>query len=232
MADTSSTREILCAEALSDIPHGFLTGIGHEGEPDPGLIVPGGRLVLAKQVHSNRALAVSGSFASDARREIDALVTATPGLVLGIVTADCAPILLADREAGVIAAAHAGWRGAHQGVLENTVLEMEALGASRSAISAAIGPTIAQANYEVGADMRKQFDDADDRFFEEATPGKWRFDLPAYVRWRLESLGIGDVEDLAVDTYAEESRFHSFRRATHRNEPSEGRQFSLIGLAN
>lgn len=232
MDQSSTPREILHADVLAGVPHGFLTGIGHEGDPDAALIARDARLVLAKQVHSDRALAVSQPFASDAHPEVDALVTATPGLVLGIVTADCAPVLLADPSAGVVAAAHAGWRGAHSGVLENTVAQMEALGATRSHIAAAIGPTIAQANYEVGADMREQFDEAHARFFEAAAPGKWRFDLPAYVRWQLESAGIDVVEDLAIDTYAEEARLHSFRRATHRGEATDGRQFSLISLAD
>ena len=223
-------REILTASELTGIPHGFLTGVDQAGEPDPSLIVEGGELVLVKQVHSPKALAVDAPFATHARPEVDAMVTKTPGLVLGIVTADCAPVLFADRQAGVIGAAHAGWRGAHYGVLEATVRQMEALGAARGNIRAAIGPTIAEENYEVGLDFRERFEERHDRFFRRGRPGKWHFDLPAYVISRLESLGLAAIGDVAFDTYSDEKRFHSYRRATHREEPTEGRQFSLIGL--
>ena len=223
------TSEIIRAGALGDIPHGFLTGIGRAGEPDPAIVAPG-ELVLLKQVHSARTVHAEGPFPSDARPEADALVTATAGLVLGIVTADCAPVLFADREAGVIGAAHAGWRGAHSGVLEATVRRMEALGAKRANIAAAIGPTIAQDNYEVGYDFFEQFEARHHRFFRRGKPGKWHFDLPGYVAARLEALELARVEDLALDTYADEARFHSYRRATHRGEPTHGRQFSLIAL--
>lgn len=223
-------REILTDPALGEVPHGFLTGIGHSGEPDPELIVPGARLVRVKQVHSPKAIAVEAPFADDARPEVDAIVTNRPGLVLAIVTADCAPVLFADLHAGVVAAAHAGWRGAHYGVLEATVRRMETLGAKPANITAVIGPTIAQPNYEVGWDFCEQFEERHQRFFMRGKPGKWMFDLPAYVRWRLESLNLGQIDDLAVDTYAEESRFHSYRRATHRGEPTDGRQFSLVAL--
>lgn len=219
------------AAVLDGVPHGFLTGVGHEGVPDPAVILPGAGLALVKQVHSARVETVDAPVAWDARVEADALVTATPGLVLGVVTADCAPVLFADRQAGVVGAAHAGWRGAHGGVLEATVRRMEGLGARRGDIAAAIGPTIAQASYEVGWDFTEQFEERHQRFFVRAeTPGKWRFDLPAYVRARLESLGLAAIEDLAIDTYAHPTRFHSYRRATHRGEPADGRQYSLIAL--
>lgn len=223
-------REVLRADALATIPHGFLSGIGHTGEPDPGLIVPGSELVLVKQVHSHKAIAVMRPFAPEARPEADALVTATPGLVLGVVTADCAPVLFADPEAGVVAAAHAGWRGAHFGILEATVRQMESLGAARANIRAAIGPTIAEDSYEVGLDFREHFEARHDHFFRRGRPGKWHFDLPAYVLWRLESMKLAEIGDLGLDTYSEKARFHSYRRATHRGEPTDGRQFSLIGL--
>ncbi|WP_340588135.1 peptidoglycan editing factor PgeF [Erythrobacter alti] len=223
-------REIIRADVLDGVPHGFLTGVGHSGEPDPAFVVPGGRLVLVQQVHSPLALAVAAPFTGGPRPEADALVTATPGLVLGIKTADCAPVLLADRAAGVVGAAHAGWRGAHFGVLEATVRRMEELGASRSSINAAIGPTIALENYEVGFDFVEQFEDRHRSFFTRSTPGKWKFDLPAYVRWRLESLHLAKVALIGIDTYADETRFHSYRRATHRGVPDGGRQYSLIAL--
>ncbi|MBH5321495.1 peptidoglycan editing factor PgeF [Aurantiacibacter sediminis] len=227
-------REILRADVLDGTPHGtphgFLTGVGHTGEPDPALLVPGGKLVLTKQVHSAKAIAVESPYPDHARPEVDGLVTKTPGVILGIVTADCAPVLFADIDNGVIGAAHAGWRGAHYGVLEATVRKMEELGAERTNIAAAIGPTIAEENYEVGFDFYEQFEDRHADFFRRGRPGKWHFNLPAYVLWRLESLNLGQVEDLGVDTYANPERFHSYRRATHQGKAQDGRQFSLIGL--
>ena len=168
----------------------------------------------------------------EAEPEADALVTATPSLVLGIVTADCAPVLLADAEGGVVAAAHAGWRGAVGGVIEATVAAMEGLGARPARIAAAIGPTIAQASYEVDEPMRARFAPEDEPFFEPAgpdRPGHWRFDLPGYVAARLRAAGVIEVIDLALDTYAE-PRLFSYRRATHRGEPVSARQLSAIAL--
>ena len=174
MADS---REVIRAASLAGVPHGFLTAEAPAGEPDPNPIVPGGELILLKQVHSSLALAVGAPLKQDERPEADALVTATPGLVLGIVTADCAPVLLADRAAGVIGAAHAGWRGALGGVLEAVVEEMEALGAHREDISAAIGPTIALESYEVDDAFRARFTPRDGRFFAPGREGHWYFDL-------------------------------------------------------
>lgn len=227
MADS---REVIRAASLAGVPHGFLTAEAPAGEPDPNPIVPGGELILLKQVHSSLALAVGAPLKQDERPEADALVTATPGLVLGIVTADCAPVLLADRAAGVIGAAHAGWRGALGGVLEAVVEEMEALGAHREDISAAIGPTIALESYEVDDAFRARFTPGDGRFFAPGREGHWFFDLEGYVEARLDAMGVGMVECLGLDTYAGEGRFHSYRRATHRGEPTYGRQYSLIGL--
>jgi YfiH family protein len=171
---------------------------------------------------------------SDAERpHADALVTDRPGVLLAIVTADCTPVLLADRKAGVIGAAHAGWKGAIGGVIENTVAAMLALGARREAIAAAIGPTIVQASYEVDDLFRARFLEDhpfNARFFVASTPGHWQFDLPGYVTARLVSAGVGHVEDLKLDTYAAPNRFYSFRRATHCGEPAYGRQMSMIGL--
>ena len=226
-------RLLLHAEALARVPHGFQTGIGHEGEPDPALIVPGSRLVRVKQVHSPRAVFIEAPFGEDDLPEADALVTDRPGLVLAVVTADCAPVLLADPQAGIVAAAHAGWRGAFGGVLEETLALMVEAGASRAAIVAAIGPTIAQHSYEVDQSFRDRLvadDAANDSLFAPGAPEHYQFDLPAYVRRRLELAGVQTVADLARDTYAEESLFHSFRRATHRGEPTYGRQFSLIAV--
>ena len=158
------------------------------------------------------------------------MVTNKRGLLLGIVTADCAPVLLADRQAGVIGAAHAGWRGAHGGVLENTVAAMERLGAGRRRIAAAIGPAIAQASYEVDAKFRENFEPRDEALFAPGRVGHWQFDLTGYAAGRLRAAGVGTVEPLGLDTYAAQDRFFSYRRATHRGEPNYGRQFSLIGL--
>lgn len=230
MTDTESRvgREIIRADVLGEVPHGFFTGVGHEGPPDPETILGGSRLVLVNQVHSPDALSVTRPFPPDSLPDADALATATPGLALGIRTADCAPVLLADKAAGVVGAAHAGWRGAHFGVLEAVVRRMEELGAQRGNIHAAIGPTIAPANYEVGWDFCEQFEDRHRRFFARGKPGKWHFDLPAYAKWRLESLKLAGVQMIGRDTYADERRFHSYRRATHRGEPGDRRQYSLI----
>lgn len=249
--------EVNRAEVLAGIPHGFL---GRRGGVSTGLVaglnvglgsgdeeaavaenrlraaaavLSGAPIVACYQVHSPDCVTVREPWSDAERPHADALVTDRPGMLLGIVTADCTPVLFADREAGVIGAAHAGWKGAIGGVTDRTIEAMEALGARRSAIAAAIGPTIAQASYEVDESFRERFlaaDSANARFFERGTPGHWQFDLPAYVAVRLVSAGVGQVEALNLDTYAEPDRFYSFRRATHRSEPAYGRQMSLIGL--
>lgn len=214
----------LKAASLGSIAHGFSTSAGL----DVADILPGAPLVRLKQVHSSAVFAVA--HAAQALPEGDALVTDRPGLALGIVTADCAPVLLADPAAGVIGAAHAGWRGALGGVLENTVAAMVSLGAEPANIVAAIGPTIAQASYEVEKGFRDAFEEEDTRFFVSGRPGHCQFDLPAYVAHRLQAAGVGQVEDLGEDTYAQPGRFFSYRRATHRSQPTNGRQISMIGL--
>lgn len=216
---------MLASALLADTPHGFST----REELALERILPGAPLILAKQVHSPRVVVVTEPWAG-APPEADALVTDRPGLLLGVVTADCAPVLLADAEAGVVGAAHAGWRGALGGVIENSVLAMEGLGAKRDRMRAAIGPTIAQQSYEVDAAMRDRFPADAGRFFASGRPGHWQFDLPGFVARCLADAGIRAVEDLAQDTYANEARFFSFRRATHRGEATGGRQTSVIGL--
>ena len=218
---------MLSAEVLAGIAHGFST----REDLAPEAVLPGAPLVLAKQVHSAVAIGVIGPWPG-VRAEADALVTGRPGLLIGIVTADCAPVLLADAQAGVVGAAHAGWRGALSGIIENTVAAMEALGARRDRIAAAIGPTIAQASYEVDAALRDRFPAEAQRFFVPGAPGHWQFGLPGFVAHRLRQARIGAVEDLAQDTYAQEQRFFSFRRASHRGEATGGRQTSVIGLPN
>lgn len=246
--------EAIQAEALAGIPHGFLTRaggistgivsglqVGHGADDDPEAVeenrrraaeavLPGAPLATVFQVHSPDVVVATEAWPYPDRPKADALVSNTPGLLLGIVTADCAPVLFADREAGVIGAAHAGWRGAHGGVIENTIDAMESIGARRSRIAAAIGPAIAQRSYEVDASFRERFEVEDEQFFAAGKPGHWQFDLEGYVAARLDRTGVGIVERLGLDTYSDEARFFSHRRSVHRGEPNYGRQMSLIGL--
>jgi YfiH family protein len=190
-------------------------------------------LVTLHQVHSAAAVPVSLAWGNE-RPQADGVATKTPGIALGILTADCAPVLFADAEARVIGAAHAGWKGALGGIVESTLTAMEELGATRANIAAAVGPCIAQANYEVGAEFRDRFTDADAAnskyFIASDRTAHFRFDLEGYVRDRLRRAGLRDVKGLAADTYAREAEFFSFRRATHRAEPNYGRQISVIVL--
>jgi len=197
-------------------------------------ISPGAALVTLYQVHSAEVVTATVPYADEQRPRADALVTDRPGLLLGILTADCAPVLLADTAAGVVGAAHAGWKGALGGVTDATVAAMERLGASRARIAAAIGPCIARTSYEVDDAFLARFAEADpenERFFSGGRrKGHHQFDLEAYVAHRLASAGLGRVEALGLDTYADERRFFSFRRATYRGESDYGRQIALIGL--
>jgi YfiH family protein len=192
------------------------------------------RLVSPYQIHSPDVITVSAPFTPDADRKADALVTATPGLAIGIATADCGPLLFADPKAGVIGAAHSGWKGAVTGILQNTVAAMEALGATKGNITAVLGPTISQAAYEVGPEFKDRFlqEHPDNtRYFRPSERAQhFMFDLPAFITDKLEALGLGDVADLALCTYADEDRFFSYRRTTHRKEPDYGRQISAIAL--
>lgn len=194
-------------------------------------VLPGGRLVSVHQTHSADVATVTEPWDEDHRPCADALVTDRPGLVLGIVTADCAPVLLADYDAGVIGAAHAGWRGAHGGILENTVAAMAAVGAVPGNIAAAIGPTIQQSSYEVDDPFHARFKPEDAGFFTPGRPGHWQFDLPGYVAARLRHAGVSRIESIGLDTCTLEGRFYSYRRATRRQEACYGRQISLIALA-
>lgn len=217
---------MLRAAILNGLPHGFST----RETPDLNAVLPDARLVLAKQVHSPDVATVQEPWLGDPAH-VDALVTDRPGLLIGVVTADCAPVLLADGEAGVVGAAHAGWRGALGGVIENTVGAMVSLGARRERIVAAIGPTIAQSSYEIDRAMIDQFAGTIDPFLTPSTnPGRWQFDLPGFVAERLRQAEVTAVEDLAQDTYSQADRFYSFRRATHRGKATGGRQTSVIGL--
>jgi YfiH family protein len=249
--------EVIRAAALGGVAHGFLgrrggvsTGIhaglnvgwGSDDEREAiaenrrravDAVLPGAALVTVHQVHSPDVVTVTEPWLDDSRPRADALVTDRPGLLLGVLTADCAPVLLADVEAGVVGAAHAGWKGALAGVTDATVGAMEALGAKRERIAAAIGPCIAQASYEVNADFEARFVVAhpgNARFFNPGREGHTWFDLEGYVAMRLEAAGVGRIEKLGLDTYADESRFYSYRRATHRGEPGYGREIAAIGL--
>jgi len=196
-------------------------------------VLSGAPLATAYQIHSPTAVIVTQAVPDDQRPRADALVTATPRLILGIVTADCAPVLLADVEAGVIAAAHAGWRGALGGVTDQAIAAMLTLGARTDRITAAIGPCIARVSYEVDHAFAERLlaDDAgNDKFLSEGPRGQPHFDLEAYVAARLAAAGVRRIEALGLDTYGQEDRFFSYRRATHRAEPTYGRQLSLIAL--
>ncbi len=195
-------------------------------------VAPGARLVTLHQVHS--AIAVeAGDWPDRARPHADALVTNLQGVALGILTADCAPVLFEDDVAGVIGAAHAGWKGAFTGVLEATLAAMERLGGNRSRITAAIGPCIARRSYEVDEAFRARFLEADGRneaFFTGGRPGHAQFDLEGYCAARLADAGVGRVEALGVDTRSDPVRYFSYRRTTLVGEPDYGRQLSLISL--
>lgn len=249
--------EPLKARALEGVPHGFLgrrggvsqgvcaglnVGLGSGDDREAirtnrrlavDAVAPGAELVTLHQVHSATAIAVTAPFPDHARPHADALVTDRPGLALGILTADCTPVLFADAKAGVVGAAHAGWKGALGGVIAATVEAMKALGARRGNIAAAVGPTIARKSYEVDDAFFRRFVDADaanERFFSGGREGHHQFDLEGYVVSRLAGAGVARIEALGLDTYSNPELFYSYRRATHRGEPDYGRQISLIAL--
>lgn len=190
-------------------------------------------LISIYQVHSPDAVLVEGPWRSE-RPKADAMVTKVPGLALAITTADCGPVLFADAQAGVIGAAHAGWRGAVTGVLESTLQAMERLGAQRSRIVAVLGPTISQAAYEVGPEFVQRFAEeapGHEGFFRPSdTPEHAMFDLPGFIGARLNAAGVGAFTNLGLCTYSDEGRFFSYRRTTHRKEPDYGRLISAISL--
>jgi polyphenol oxidase len=192
------------------------------------------RLAVPYQVHSPDAVAVADHWEPDARPRCDGIVTATPGLALGVTGADCGMILFADSRARVVGAAHAGWKGALTGVIEATVAAMERLGAKRETIAAALGPCIAQGSYEVGPEFVAAFAEAGEdtrRFFVASRKvGRSMFDLNGYIAERAARAGVGRFEDLGLDTYADEDRFFSYRRTTHRKEHDYGRLVSAIVL--
>lgn len=248
--------EIITSDALAPLRHGFFTRKGGAssgifqglncgpGSTDLAEVVAINRarvaqtmgvapdhLLTVNQVHSPDVVLVTGPLL--VRPSADAMVTATPGIVLGVLTADCQPVLFADPAAGVIGAAHAGWRGSRDGVLEATLDAMETLGAQRANITAVIGPTISQAAYEVGPEFVESFilDDPEAaRFFANGPKDRALFDLPAYSLARLRAAGIGHAEWTRHCTYRDEDRFYSFRRTTHKSEADYGRLISVIRL--
>jgi YfiH family protein len=257
-APHAGSVEVFRSDLLAGVAHGFLGRAGgvSQGEvsglnvglgsgDDLALIAenrrravaavaPGAALATVYQVHSAECVTVSTPWPDDQRPHADALVTDRPGVVLGILTADCAPVLFADPEARVIGAAHAGWKGAIGGVTDATITAMERLGADRSRIAAVVGPCIAQESYEVDASFRDRFcaeAQANAAYFAAGTPGHWQFDLEHYVADRLAAAGLTRVSKLGLDTYAAPQRFFSYRRACHRGEAAYGRQMSLISLA-
>ena len=197
-------------------------------------LASGAALINVHQIHSGNAVSVSEPWGLGEGPKADAMATKLPGIALGILTADCAPVLFADPEAGVIGAAHAGWKGALSGVLESTIEAMARLGANRTRITGAIGPCISQTNYEVGPEFRARFLDSDPanaRFFINSERAEhFRFDLDAYAASRLTAAGIRNVARLSACTYARDADFFSFRRTTHLREQNYGRQVSAILL--
>lgn len=250
--------DVFRSDLLSGVPHGFLgrrggvsagemwgLNVGYGSGDHPELIAENRRLAIAAvlpkadlatvhQIHSRTVVYVERRWHHNDRPHADAMVTDRPGLLLGVLTADCAPVLFADAEAGVVGAAHSGWRGAFAGVNEATIVAMERLGARRERLAAAVGPCVTQSSYEVDQAFRRRFveqDSANDRFFVAGPVGKPHFDLPAYILDRLEKAGLRNVETLDLDTYSDPDRFYSYRRSTHRNEPSYGRHVNMIGLS-
>ncbi len=256
MPAVTASLEIITAPKLDGIRHGFFTRRGGAssgifeglncggGSSDQSAIVatnrarvaealdvPVDRLVTVHQKHTARAVTLSTQ--SPEPIIADAIVTATPGIAIAILTADCQPVLFWDRDARVAGAAHAGWRGAIDGILEATLDEMEAAGANRSNIHAVIGPSISQRAYEVGQEFLERFmdDDPDNaRFFINGADGKYLFDLPGYGLKRLRDAGVGSAEWTRHCTYSDASRFYSYRRSLHRGEADYGRLISAIRL--
>lgn len=249
--------EVIESGVLGGVAHGFLgrkggtstgiyaglnVGLGSEDARETvvenrrlavNAVLPGATLARVHQFHSPDVIRVGQDILNDDPPRGDAMVTDQPDVLLGIVTADCVPVLLADVEAGVVGAAHAGWKGAMSGILENTVAAMAKLGADVSRISCAIGPCISQKSYEVDEGFFRNFvaeTAPNERFFADGKAGHYQFDIEGYVASRLAAAGIRTVECLGEDTYSQPDRFFSYRRSCHLGEPGYGRQLSLIGL--
>ena len=250
------TLEILTSDSLGAVRHGFFTRHGGassgvfaglncgSGSSDQreivainrarvadAMLVPHDHLIGVHQIHSATAVTVDGPLPEKPRA--DAMVTATPGVALSILTADCQPVLFADADAGVIGAAHAGWRGALDGVLSATVDAMEALGATRENITAVIGPCISQRAYEVGPEFIDSFlaeDPEFARYFASGAGDRMQFDLPGFGLNRLRAAGVGHAEWTHHCTYSDPDRFYSYRRTTHAKEADYGRLIAAITL--
>ena len=250
------TLDIIHHPLLAEIKHGFFgrgggassgvfTGLNcgygssdqhdivtiNRGRVADALDVSHDHLVGVHQIHSADAVAIDRPH--DHAPKADAMVTATKGIALGILTADCQPVLFADHKAGVIGAAHAGWKGALYGVLDATVAKMESLGSKRADIVAVIGPSISQPNYEVGPEFRSNFTDANPayaRFFMAGQDDRFQFDLPAFGLHRLNEIGIGKAAWTGHCTYADADRFYSYRRSVHLKQVDYGRLIAAIRL--
>jgi polyphenol oxidase len=249
---------LLNERAAERVRHGFFTrqggvsqgiyaglnvGVGSDDEPEKIIEnrarvaawfgLPPEKLATVHQIHSPDVIVVDSRSATAERPKADAMVTNVPGVVLGVLSADCGPVLFADAERGVIGAAHAGWKGALHGVLENTIEAMISLGAERSAITAVLGPSIGPASYEVGPEFVANFKAVDPRyeafFSASERPGHAMFDLPSLTIKRLADAGVA-AADLGLDTYSDPERFFSYRRTTHAKEPDYGRQISAIAI--
>ena len=242
---------------LAGVKHGFFTtgggvssgvykslncGPGSDDNPEnvsqnhrrvaEALAQPTAPVLTLYQIHSPEVVVVDAPWAMGQGPKADAMVTNKKGIILGVLTADCGPVLFADPDAGVIATAHAGWKGALYGVLENTIAAMERLGAKRRNIKACLGPSIHQASYEVSDDFKRTFereDSAFERFFKDGKTGHHQFDLPAFVLSRLSEAHI-TASAIDMDTYPPENGLFSYRRTTHRKEGDYGRQISAIVL--
>ncbi|MFT7596501.1 MAG: YfiH family protein [Paracoccaceae bacterium] len=250
------TLEILTSDTLSPLRHGFFTrrggassgvfgglncGTGSSDQRE-AVAINRRRVAQAMQVAEEALMSVHQTHSADVvtvtepladKPRADAMVTATPGLVLSILTADCQPVLFHDAQAGVIGAAHAGWRGALDGVLEATLDAMEALGADRATTVAVIGPTISQRAYEVGPEFLDAFmaqDPEYSRFFANGAGDRMLFDLPGFGLHRLRSAGVGQTDWIGHCTYSDAARFYSYRRTTHAKEADYGRLISTIRL--
>ena len=248
------TLDVITDDTLDGVQHGFFTRKGGAssgvfaglncgfGSSDQHEIVAinrdrvaaamgDGQLCAVHQYHSAEVVIVDTP--TDARPKADAMVTKTPGLVLSVLTADCQPVLFADMAAGVVGAAHAGWKGAMDGVLENTVAAMESLGAARGRIHAVIGPSISQRAYEVGPEFLDRFMDHDPesaRFFASGAGDKYQFDLPGYGLQRLRNAGVGKANWTRHCTYSDPDRFYSYRRSVHKKQADYGRLIAAIRL--
>lgn len=253
----TTSLEIITSDLLEGVQHGFFTRRGgassgifrglncgtgssdqssivdtNRGRVAEAMGVPPDRLVTVHQTHSARAVTVADAQPLP-RPEADAIVTASPGTAIAILTADCQPVLFADRIAGVIAAAHAGWRGAFDGVLEATLDTMEEMGADRTNVRAVIGPSISQRAYEVGPEFFEAFFDEDRDnaiFFTNGEGDRFLFDLPAYGLRRLRQAGVSEAEWTRHCTYSDPDRFFSYRRSVHQGEADYGRLISAIRL--